>query len=345
MTTLNIVLIIDNFKKCNRKIKVFFDKIKKLYNLQLVFIKLFLILFYWLSLTMKKISGFSSSKISTKRTKATAKKPAPDTKKPIQKVESFFANQEIKSDLKSFYNTEAKKYSETRKKFWQEEEALLNTIMPIFNSKNKVKVLEFWCWSGRFATLLNQNFAGKFEYIWIDLSEELLSYAWKDNPNLTFLQWDITKCINNFEQESFDLIVWTSSFQHIPTAKERSFLMKNFYRLLAYDGILLMTNWSLSSRFIRKHRKIVWKSRISSRIKFNKNIARDLLVPRTDNTTWKTFDRFYHFFSLEELKKLTIFSGLTIKTLKFLDEKWWFTDNEKVSRSSILVAKKSPIED
>jgi hypothetical protein len=40
------------------------------------------------------------------------------------------------------------------------------------------------------------------------LSDELLSYASTANPNLTFFQWDITKLIKNFEQESFDLIVW-----------------------------------------------------------------------------------------------------------------------------------------
>jgi trans-aconitate methyltransferase len=48
---------------------------------------------------------------------------------------------------------------------------------------------------------LNQNFAGKFDYVGIDLSNELLSYASKDNPNLTFFQGDITKVIKNFEQE------------------------------------------------------------------------------------------------------------------------------------------------
>ena len=288
---------------------------------------------------MKKESWFSSKKVSELKIKNKKK-----SEKVVQskKNNDFFCNQEIKQDLQSFYNIEAKKYAETRKKFWHEEKAILDVITPLFENNGKVRVLEFWCGSGRFATLLNQQFPGKFDYVWIDLSDELLSYASKENPNLTFFQWDITKLVKSFEQESFDLIVWTSSFQHIPTAKERSYLMKNFYRLLDYDGILLMTNRSLSDWFIKKHWKIVMKARILSWFKMNKWSARDLLVPRTDEN-WIVYERFYHFFSLEELKHLATFSGLTLKKNIFIDKYWHFTDNEKISRSSFFVATKNPI--
>ena len=286
---------------------------------------------------MKKESWFSSKKVSEiKRKKKNENIIQP------QKNNAIFENQKIKQDLQSFYNKGAKKYAETRKKFWHEEKAILDTSTPLFENCAKVRVLEFWCWSGRFATLLNQNFHGKFDYVGIDLSDELLSYANKDNPNLTFFQWDITRLIKNFEQESFDLIVWTSSFQHIPTIKERSYLMKSFYRLLDYDWMLLITNRSLSKWFTRKNWQIVLKARILSWLKFDKWIARDLLVPRTDND-WKVYDRFYHFFSLKELENLATFSWLTIKTNTYLNDNWEFTDNEKVSRSSLFVATKTPI--
>ena len=317
---------------------------------------------------MKKKSEFSSKKVSELKIKNKKK-----SEKVIQpkKNNDFFGNQEIKQDLQSFYNSEAKKYAETRKKFWHEEKAILDAITPLFSQsfwtewnevKNlrwytqdssanasewqnkKIRVLEFGCGSGRFATLLNQNFPGKFDYVWIDLSDELLSYASTANPNLTFFQWDITKLIKNFEQESFDLIVWTSSFQHIPTNKERSFLMKNFYRLLDYDGMLLMTNWSLSDWFVKKNWKIVMKARLKSRLKLKSNQARDLMVPRTDNTTGKTYERFYHFFSLKELENLAVFSGLTTKINTFIDWNGEFTNSEKISRSSFFVATKTPIE-
>ena len=287
---------------------------------------------------MKKTSWFSSKKVSEIKAK---KKKAGSISEPKEKNEAF-SNQEIKQNLKSFYDKEAKKYAETRKKFWHEEKAILNEITPLFENWRNVRVLEFGCGSGRFATLLNQNFAGRFDYVGVDLSDELLSYASKDNPNLTFFQWDITKLIKNFEQESFDLVVWTSSFQHIPTNKERSYLMKSFYRILDYDWIILITNRSLSSWFIRKNWKTVLKARILSRLKFDKWSARDLLVPRTDNDG-KVYERFYHFFSLKELEKLATFSWLIIKINTYLNENWEPTDNEKISRSSFFVATKTPI--
>ena len=285
---------------------------------------------------MKK-TWFSSKKVS----KLKIKKKKDTVNTDIQN-NNFFSNQEIKQNLQFFYDNEAKKYAETRKKFWHEEKVILDEISPLFNKKEKIKILEFWCGSGRFATLLNQNFAGKFDYVGIDLSNELLWYAGKENPNLTFFQWDITKLVKNFEQESFDLIVWTSSFQHIPTPKERLFLMKNFYRLLDYDGVLLMTNRSLSKRFIKKHYGIVLKSKLLSYLKFDKSSARDLMVPWTDKD-WKVYERFYHFFSLGELKNLAAFSWLNLKINVFLDSNGDYTDDEKISRSSFFVATKTPI--
>ena len=287
---------------------------------------------------MKKQSWFSSKKVSEIKAK---KRKSGNISQPKEKNE-VFNNQEIKQDLKLFYDKEAKKYAETRKKFWHEEKKILDEITPLFEGWKKVRILEFGCGSGRFATLLNQKFSGKFDYVWIDLSDELLSYASKDNPNLTFFQWDITKLIKNFEQESFDLIIWTSSFQHIPTNKERSFLMKNFYRLLDYDWILLMTNRSFSNWFVKKNWKIVLKAKILSWLKFDKSSARDLLVPRTDNN-WKVYDRYYHFFSLKELEKMATFSWLTVKTNTYLNDNWEFTNNEKISRSSLFIATKTPI--
>ena len=134
---------------------------------------------------MKKKSEFSSKKVSELKVKNKKK-----SEKVIQpkKNNDFFGNQEIKQDLESFYNSEAKKYAETRKKFWHEEKTILGAITPLFGNNDKVRVLEFGCGSGRFATLLNQNFPGKFDYVGIDLSDELLSYASTANPNLTFFQ-------------------------------------------------------------------------------------------------------------------------------------------------------------
>ena len=79
---------------------------------------------------MKKKSEFSSKKVEELKSKKRKKSNITEPKK----NNDFFGNQEIKQDLQSFYNTEAKKYAETRKKFWHEEKAILNAITPLFTT-------------------------------------------------------------------------------------------------------------------------------------------------------------------------------------------------------------------
>ena len=82
---------------------------------------------------MKKKSEFSSKKVSELKIKNKKK-----SEKVVQskKNNDIFENQEIKQDLQSFYNIEAKKYAETRKKFWHEEKAILEAITPLFSSRH-----------------------------------------------------------------------------------------------------------------------------------------------------------------------------------------------------------------
>lgn len=84
------------------------------------------------------------------------------------------------------------------------------------------------------------------------------------------------------------------------------------------------------------------EAKILSRFKMNKWSSRDLLVPRTDEN-WVVYGRFYHFFSLEELKNLNNFAWLALGTNTFIDWDGNFTDNEKFSRSSFFIATKTPI--
>ncbi|MDR3169053.1 MAG: hypothetical protein LBU27_04780 [Candidatus Peribacteria bacterium] len=48
----------------------------------------------------------------------------------------------IKTNLQAFYNHEAKKYYETRKKFWQEGALILQTLETLAETGKKISILE-----------------------------------------------------------------------------------------------------------------------------------------------------------------------------------------------------------
>ncbi|GHV23343.1 hypothetical protein FACS189428_6720 [Clostridia bacterium] len=247
----------------------------------------------------------------------------------------------IKTDLQDFYNHEAKKYYETRKKFWQEGDLILQALETLSASGKKLNILEIGCGSGRFASFLQDHYQGKFSYVGVDLSEKLLSYAQKDNPKLTFICEDMSEFIVRQKQETFDVIIGVASFQHIPSYRERLFLMKHFYRALRYDGLLIMTNRSLSQRFLTKHLSEFFCSFGRFLVSFGKSDWRDIYVPWTNKG--QTFKRYYHLFGLKELKKLLDFSGLSLRHLSYIDNKGNCISQWKDSSNSFLVAQKSPI--
>lgn len=101
-----------------------------------------------IQIQMREKSTFSSKKITSKKTNGktpSKSKTSVIKKNKSEKNISIFSNQEIKQDLMSFYDSEAKKYAETRKKFWHEEKAILEAITPLFENNNKVRILEFGC--------------------------------------------------------------------------------------------------------------------------------------------------------------------------------------------------------
>jgi hypothetical protein len=63
------------------------------------------------------------------------------------------------------------------------------------------------------------------------------------------------------------------------------------------------------------------------------------LIPR-NGEHWKQY-RYYHLYSLEELRKLVELSWLKIIELHYLDKKWQITEDWKQANNSFLVAKKT----
>lgn len=244
---------------------------------------------------------------------------------------------DIKKNLKDFYNTEAKKYYYTRNKHRSDEKYILKHIQDY--PKKNIKLLEFWCGGGRLIKAINKNIKDKkINYTWVDLSKNLLEFAQKDNPSNKFYTADIKEYIKKQKQEEFDIIIWIASFQHIPNKKERLFILKNFYKSLTYNWVLIMTNRSISKRFILKHKSVILKSFIKNLITLWKHKYNDLQIPRTNK--WITHFRYYHMFNKKELNILLKNSWFNILKLTYLDKNGQRTNDRKNSNNTFVIWKK-----
>ena len=242
------------------------------------------------------------------------------------------------NNLKEVYNTIAEKYYLSRNKHRNDWIHIINELQKYW--KKEISILEFWCWWWRCIKYLNENLKWiKINYTWVDVSNKLLKYAKKDNPNDEFICEDICKYIQNIPQEKYDLIIWIASFQHIENEDKRLFLMKNFYKVLKYWGKIIMTNRSFSDRFLSKYKYEIIKSIIKTIYTIWNHKRNDLFVPRKIN--WETLYRFYHIFSIKELKLLCKESWFTIKKLSFLDKNWLEILNRKISNNTILIWEKT----
>lgn len=250
----------------------------------------------------------------------------------------------IQSQLKEFYDTQAEKYYQTRNKHRTDADIFLNEIKN--SNKKTIKILEFGCGSGRLLAHLNKISWIKINYTGVDISKNLLNFAkkqvtdtWiKNNITSKFICDDIVHYLKWCTQESFDFVIGIASFQHIPTVKERFFVIKNAYRVLNYDGKLLMSNRSFSLWFLRKYQKEILVSLGKYIISLGKHQWNSIMIPWKNG---KTIDkRFYHIFTLSEIKKIVSLSGFIIQTSWYSD-KWVILPSWKWSQNSIIIAQKN----
>lgn len=104
-----------------------------------------------------------------------------------------------------------------------------------------------------------------------------------------------------FKSSTFDKVVFVATVHHIPTKEARKKSLEEVHRVLKKDGLLLITAWArVQIRFLR---------RIPTMVKmFLKGYEfGDVFVP------WKDRMRFYHLFTLRELKSLVRSAGFMIE--------------------------------
>lgn len=250
----------------------------------------------------------------------------------------------IQDELQKFYDAQAEKYYLTRNKHRNDADIFLDEIRNC--GKKTISILEFGCGSGRLLAYLTNLKGMNIEYTGVDISKNLLNFAKKQisgksapkHLKATFVCDDIVHYLKWLKQESFDFVIGVASFQHIPTIQERFFVMKNIYRILKYEGRLLMSNRSFSLWFLRKYQKDLLSSLWKYIITFGKHQRNDIMIPRKNGET--IHKRFYHIYTLNELKKIVSQSWFITEDVWYLS-KWALVSSRKESQNSLVIAKKS----
>jgi ubiquinone/menaquinone biosynthesis C-methylase UbiE len=88
----------------------------------------------------------------------------------------------------------------------------------------------------------------------------LIALAQEHYPDAQWEVEDMITALSRMPSESADCIIAIASFQHLQNIELRELYLHECYRVLRYDGKLIMTNRSFSYWFVRRF----WKQILSS---------------------------------------------------------------------------------
>ncbi len=204
------------------------------------------------------------------------------------------------------YNNFAKSFSHSRKNMkWEEIYYFFDQINA---DSSLLRILDIWCWSGRLLEQFSQKFdISNIQYIWLDLSENMLDCARESFPEKEFLNLNMLE-LDKIQDKKFNYIFFIASFHHLQSVKEREEVLQKTYNLLENWGRIYMTNWALNSEVNDE--------------KYGKSIIQD-----SKNKHWSTDynivfwenDRYYHCFDLKELEYLAKKFGFKIIENRLFD--------------------------
>lgn len=240
-------------------------------------------------------------------------------------------------DLANFYTASAHKRYHTRRRDWPEFAHIATYINWI--ESDYLTILEVGCGDGRLYGYLNEHCPTKvFRYTWVDVSQWLIDLATEHYPDATRVCDEMNQYLELIPQQSCDVLIGIASVQHLPTREQQALFFHEAYRVLNYDGSLIMTNWSLSYWFIKRYRKQLIKSVLMSMITLWWSDWRNVMVPFSD--AWITNYRFYHMFSRRRLTNLLRLAWFAIIKATFMWSNQELTNDRTKSRNHFHIARK-----
>jgi len=145
--------------------------------------------------------------------------------------------QKIAAETRNTYNTVARKFSDSRAKFWDELAFLVEHV------ERDDHVLDIGCGNGRLFPLVTKRHAA---YTGIDYSEGLIQEAKRLHPHIpegTFLVGDATAL--PLPDDAFDIAYSFAVIHHIPSKELRAEFVREAARVLHPGGLFVLTAWEL----------------------------------------------------------------------------------------------------
>ena len=208
----------------------------------------------------------------------------------------------IMEAVRSGYDTIAGEFAASRGDLWWPE---LEDFRKLVKSGDRV--LDIGCGSGRAFKV----FAGAaIEYEGLDVSAKLIAIAKREHADLLADFRVGSMLALPYEDASFDAVLMIAALHHVPSERFRLQALREAARVLRPGGRLMMTNWDLwghPKRWRWLGRNLWLKLLRRSDLDWN-----DLQVPwkrGVPETVW----RYYHLFTLAELRRLCRAAGLEVE--------------------------------
>lgn len=176
--------------------------------------------------------------------------------------------------------------------------------------KDGDSVLDAGCGNGRLIEALKNK---KIKYLGLDNSPELIAIAKKNYPTNEFRLAEILN-MDNVPEKNFDYIFCLAVWQHIPSRELRLKFLNSLATKLKSSGQLIISVWDLSCN--PKYRRMIRYNYLKKMIGRYRLSGRDLIFPWKNSTGLALSDRYYHAFTIREIKKLSVAANLKIKEIQ-----------------------------
>ncbi len=214
----------------------------------------------------------------------------------------------IMADVTKTYNEISREFSDSRAFIGKEFEEFRGYLQP------GQTILDLGCGNGRLVDFLEKEAATwnqkTYYYMGVDSSKNLLAEAKRKHPGHTFKPGDMVKM--PVKDGTIDVLFCIRAFHHLPTVKLRLKALKEMKRVLKPQGVLILTVWNL---WQKKYWPQLVKAFIRSIVTLGTYKPGDTFIP------WGKAkkQRYYHAFTMKELREMLVESGWNILELSKTD--------------------------